>query len=1092
MRRWIGMMGVCGLLMGATEAEAATRALIYTGNSGYTGYAYTNLSNGLRSGGAAGVDVTTSWPASMANYVVVFLMMPAAALSAAQVTDLQNLVADGGLVVLVGDNSGFSAANAVLNTTASNLGVSLRLVNAAYDAGCAYPGRVASAASPFMSGVNSLYYAYVSNVTLGANSTGLIQRQSGNEYVIAYENSVVMTGDVNVFDGCSTYAGNTAFYQNLWNRWCDYDNDGVDREICGGTDCDDFDAAVTASGTYYRDSDGDGYGNPNSSQSGCTNPNGYVTDSTDCNDNSALAYPNRPEACDGIDNDCDGAIDEGVGTNTWYIDSDGDGFGNAASSVTNCNTSAPVGYATTSTDCNDSVAAINPSARETCDGVDQDCDGSIDENATNATTYYQDADGDNYGNRTATQDACSRPSGYVTTFNDCDDTRSNVYPSAPEYCDGIDNDCDRQIDESAVDATRWYRDADNDTYGNPSLSQSSCSQPLGYVSDSTDCNDSSATINAGASEYCNGLDDDCDGAVDDAAIDGTTWYLDADSDGYGDLSRTSLSCVAPSGYVSDDTDCNDHSSAVNPAANEVCNGIDDDCDGTIDGITATDIGTWYADSDGDGYGNANVTTEECSQPPGYVGSPDDCDDTNFDISPSALELCNLIDDNCNGTVDEGAAGAGTWYADTDNDGFGDINNTTDACDQPQGYTDDTTDCNDLDAATYPGAAEVPYDTVDQDCDGADLIDVDGDTYVGLPAGGTDCLDTDATVYPGAAELADGVDSNCDGLVDNNTDSSDDDGDGWTESGGDCDDLDSGINPGATEVANTVDDDCDGLIDEGTALYDDDGDGQSESQGDCNDGDPSVSTTATEILGNGVDDDCDGLIDGGETDTDSDGYTAAGGDCATMDGTVYPGAPELMDGIDNDCDGLVDEGTDSVDDDGDGQTESDGDCDDNDASIHTGASEIPNGIDDDCDGTVDEGTMISDDDGDGFTEQGGDCDDNDPAAYPGAEEIPDGRDNDCDGQVDEGTSDLDADGFSVADGDCDDATGWANPSVQEVCDSIDNNCDGVVDEGCDGTEDSSVVTDPPKDPSCGCATGTPSAAFGVGLAALTLIRRRKRA
>src|SRR6185295_2743344 len=124
--------------------------------------------------------------------------------------------------------------------------------------------------------------------------------------------------------------------------------------------------------------------------------------------------------------------------------------------------------------------------------------------------------------------------------------------------------------------TTFYADADGDTYGDASSTTLACTQPSGYVSDNTDCDDSHAAVNPGATEVCNGVDDDCDASVDEGVQ--TTFYADADGDTYGDASSTTLACTVPSGYVSDNTDCEDNDASVNPGATEVCNGIDDDCD----------------------------------------------------------------------------------------------------------------------------------------------------------------------------------------------------------------------------------------------------------------------------------------------------------------------------------------------------------------------------------------------------------------------------------------------------------------------------------------------------------------------------------
>src|SRR6185295_3637787 len=110
----------------------------------------------------------------------------------------------------------------------------------------------------------------------------------------------------------------------------------------------------------------------------------------------------------------------------------------------------------------------------------------------------------------------------------------------------------------------------------------------------------------------------------------------------------------------DNTDCNDNNSAVHPGATETCNSVDDDCDSQIDeGVQST----FYADTDGDGYGNTSSTTSACSAPSGYVADATDCNDANAAVNPGATEACNGVDDDCDTQVDEGVQS--TFYADTD-------------------------------------------------------------------------------------------------------------------------------------------------------------------------------------------------------------------------------------------------------------------------------------------------------------------------------------------------------------------------------------------------------------------------------------------
>ncbi|MFH1467320.1 MAG: MopE-related protein [Pseudomonadota bacterium] len=263
-----------------------------------------------------------------------------------------------------------------------------------------------------------------------------------------------------------------------------------------------------------------------------------------------------------------------------------------------------------------------------------------------------------------------------------------------------------------------YRDADSDGFGDPSEENEGCSPEDGWVEDASDCDDGDATIHPGADEWCDGVDTDCDGTPDEEdALDAATWYADADGDGHGDAATTTTACYPPSGFVADDSDCDDALAAVNPAATEACDGRDDDCDGAVDETGATGEATWCADTDGDGYGDVFTTIASCTQPTGFVADATDCDDALAAVNPAASEACNDRDDDCDGATDEaGAIGEATWYADTDGDGYGDPGWTTTACTQPSGTSADATDCDDGDAAAHPGAAE-PCDAVDNDCDG---------------------------------------------------------------------------------------------------------------------------------------------------------------------------------------------------------------------------------------------------------------------------------------------------------------------------------------------------------------------------------------
>ena len=630
----------------------------------------------------------------------------------------------------------------------------------------------------------------------------------------------------------------------------------------------------TAQTTFYQDADGDGFGSIALTTQACAAPAGYVTDNTDCNDDpgsgGAGIYPGATEICNGIDDNCDGLTDEGV-TTTFYQDADGDGFGNATITTQAC--TAPAGYVTDNTDCNDDPqsggANIHPGATEVCNGIDDDCDGLNDEGVT--TTFYQDADGDGFGNTTITTQACTAPAGYVTNNTDCNDNPgaggAGIYPGATETCNGIDDDCDGQIDEGVT--ITFYRDADGDGYGNAAVTTQACVAPTGYVTDNTDCNDNPAAggagIYPGATETCNGVDDNCNGQIDEGVT--TTFYQDADGDGFGNTALTIQACAAPAGYVTDNTDCNDDpgsgGAGVYPGATETCNGIDDDCDGQIDEEVQS---IFYQDADGDGFGNTTIITQACTAPAGYVTDNTDCNDDagagGVGIYPGAIETCNGIDDDCDGQIDEGVTTI--FYQDADGDGFGNTAVTTQACAAPAGYVTDNTDCNDDPqsggANIHPGAPEI-CNGIDDDCDG--LIDEGVKT--------TFYRDADGDTYGNAAVTVQACTAPT-GYVNNSTDCNDD-----PLAGG------ATIYPGATETCNGVDDDCDGLIDEGvkTTFYRDaDGDtygnaavtvqtctaplGYVNNSTDCNDdplaGGATIYPGAVETCGNGIDDNCNAQVD----------------------------------------------------------------------------------------------------------------------------------------------------------------------------------------------------------------------------------------
>ena len=153
-------------------------------------------------------------------------------------------------------------------------------------------------------------------------------------------------------------------------------------------------------------------------------------------------------------------------------------------------------------------------SEELCDGLDNDCDGVIDNDPVDAGSWYEDSDGDGYGG--ATLIACTAPDGAVDNADDCDDTNAEISPGAEERCDGFDNDCDALVDTDdpdLLDGTTVYQDADGDGYGDPASATVSC-DPTSGVLDSSDCDDSEPTVSPAGEEICDEVDDDCDGVVD--------------------------------------------------------------------------------------------------------------------------------------------------------------------------------------------------------------------------------------------------------------------------------------------------------------------------------------------------------------------------------------------------------------------------------------------------------------------------------------------------------------------------------------------------------------------------------------------------
>ena len=381
----------------------------------------------------------------------------------------------------------------------------------------------------------------------------------------------------------------------------------------------------------------------------------------------------------------------------------------------------------------------------------------------------------------------------------------------------------------------------------------------------------------------------------------------------------------------------------------------------------------------------------------------DCDDDDAATSPDAIDCpADGVDNDCDGSLDEGGDEDGDTYIDASCPSGDDCDDNNTSINPSQDFDGDgfhaCEDCNDLITTIYPGAAIICGDGIDQDCSGFDEpLDFDADGYPDiLCAGGTDCDDGDAGVNPGIDADGDGA-SACEDCNDGSSLQYPGNSEGWA-SAGSCDDF--------------VDNDCDGYIDQDGVDEDSDGANACE---DCDDSDPSRGPASAEICDDGIDQNCDGVDLASDQDSDGVASLACGGeDCDDDNDDNYPGNTELCDGIDQDCSAVPDDAPDL---DGDGLGPCEGDCDDSDPSIFSGAPELCDEIDNNCDEVVDEG-FVRDSDLDGFEDSacgGPDCDDSQPAIAPGADEdCADGIDNNCDNLLDE-SDPLCAQGCSCAAG-----------------------------------------------------------------------------
>ena len=621
------------------------------------------------------------------------------------------------------------------------------------------------------------------------------------------------------------------------------------------------------------------------------------------------------------------------------------------------------------------------------DGVDIRSDCDDDDGALGLPIeWYLDQDEDGFGAEADMKRQCTQPDGYVQNAEDCDDTNPEISPLAEEQCDLIDNDCDLQVDED-VNTMLAYTDGDGDGFGDPTSEQLVCMLADDQVLNGDDCDDENPDwqVEQPVEVFYNGVDDNCS----DADLDG-----DQDGDGFWALDYADR-VMANGGEPIDvapeaQGDCIDDDAETHPGAlDEPYDGRDQDCKGEDD-----------YDQDRDGY----VPEEYLGLPTAGVDGSGllpggDCNDYVENVRPDLVEDCSTPhDDDCDGSTNGvDVRGCTQYFEDYDRDGFGGSESRC-QCEADFVYAvTNSTDCNDIDGDTYPGAFDLPYDGRDADCANNDDFDRDKDGYV-----------PDEHVGK-VTEYADGEYVDGTGML----------------RGGDCDDSDGSVNPdGAESCLTEADDDCDGSNNapdaEGCSLFhlDADGDGfghpsltlcacapyrayRTTDFRDCDDDDPSAHPGADDAPYDAIDSDCAGDDD---FDHDGDGFAKRGheGEETLRGGSVVTGTGALP------------------------AT----DCDDGDESIHPDADELCDGVDNDCDDETDEADALDakalfvDADRDGFgdpssrslacgtsvgiVEVSGDCNDDDNSIHPGAEEICDDIDQDCDDDLVGLAKDSDAD------------------------------------------------------------------------------------
>lgn len=424
----------------------------------------------------------------------------------------------------------------------------------------------------------------------------------------------------------------------------------------------------------YRDRDGDGWGDGGVRRFVCVDTPGWREDGGDCDDTRRDVYPDAEEHCDGVDHDCDGLVneDDSIEARDWYPDEDGDGEGADGERAVARSCEAPPGSVGNERDCDDADPLVNTRGAEVCDpdGVDEDCDGRVndeDSGVSGTLSYWIDRDGDGYGSAVAgPRWACELPFGGALNDEDCDDSDPTV-PTllyADEDRDGWGGAEEGLGCPEALDTTSVPGDCDDQHPGvNPGVRETDCTSLVDVNCDGVvgaedpdgdgapnceDCGEGDPGVHEGAEERCDGVDQDCDGEVDEDAVDTTLWYRDWDQDGYGGAVNPALACSAPVGYSGLGGDCDDTDLRRHPGAEERCGMTDYDCDGVTDEDDAVGCVDYHVDADLDGYG-ALGDGDRCScreLEEGYSTSDDDCDDADPTVHPGWEDPRGGGDENC--------------------------------------------------------------------------------------------------------------------------------------------------------------------------------------------------------------------------------------------------------------------------------------------------------------------------------------------------------------------------------------------------------------------------------------------------------------